>query len=81
MNSRKSLVLFPVVNRRGYGRLIKDARIALQMSQEELGQRMSVSASTISNLEREQHPPTVPDQVNALADILESSGVPFPEGE
>lgn len=47
--------------------MIREARDALGLTQEEVGDLVGTSASTISNLEREQHPPTVPDQVNALA--------------
>ena len=67
----------------GYGRLIREARDALGLTQEEAGDLMGTSASTISNLEREQHLPTIPDQVNALAihlrvpaaSLLEKMGV------
>ena len=34
---------------------------------------MGTSASTISNLEREVHPPTVPDEVNSLCVALSLS--------
>lgn len=42
--------------------------------------KRSCSASTISNLEREQHPPTVPDQVNALVVALGLSPEALLEG-
>lgn len=42
----------------GYGQYIREARKARGMTQLELADRMNTSASTISNLEREQHPPT-----------------------
>ena len=54
----------------GYGSYIREARAAKQWTQQDLADRMRTSASTISNLEREQHPPTVPDEVNALVIAL-----------
>ncbi len=43
------------------------------MTQRELADRLVTSESTISNLEREQHRPIVPDQVNGLIIALRLS--------
>lgn len=67
---KKKSVRVAGVNRKGYGQLIRSAREARELTQEELAQRIGTSPSTISNLEREQHPPTVPEQVNALVIAL-----------
>lgn len=56
--------------RQSFGAAIREAREHAGLTQAELAERIGTSASTISNLEREQHPPTVPDQVNALAAAL-----------
>lgn len=53
-----------------YGALIREARKAKGWTQAELAARMQTSPSTISNLEREQHPPTVPEEVNDLVITL-----------
>lgn len=71
------------MDRMGYGKLIRDAREARKWTQAQLAKRMNTSPSTISNLEREQHPPTVPDEVNDLVltlglspiELLERMGV------
>lgn len=68
-NSKISLYLFGMT-RRGYGDLLRNARERAGLTQQELAERIGSSASTVSNLEREQHPPTVPDQVNVLASAL-----------
>lgn len=57
----------------GVGRMIRDARKARGWTQAELAQRLNTSPSTISNLEREMHAPTVPDQVN---DLVLALGIP-----
>lgn len=49
---------------------LRAAREAMGWTQQELADRLNTSASTISNLEREQHPPTVPEQVNQLTSVL-----------
>lgn len=61
------------MSRRGFGARIRAAREMRGWSQRELGDRLNVHESTISNLEREQHPPTVPEQVNALCLALSLS--------
>lgn len=62
-----------LVARMGYGALIREARKAKGFTQAELAERMQTSPSTISNLEREQHPPTVPEEVNDLCLALNIS--------
>lgn len=59
--------------KRGYGAYIRRGREARKLTQRELADRMGTSESTVSNLEREQHPPTVPDQVNDLVLALNLS--------
>ena len=59
--------------KKGYGHRIRAARSAKGWSQRELADRLGTSESTISNLEREQHPPTVPEQVNSLCVALSLS--------
>ncbi len=51
---------------RSYGDLIREARERKGMSQDELAERLGVSASTISNMENSHHRPTIPKNFNAL---------------
>lgn len=55
---------------RGYGSLIREARDRKGWSQAELGERIGISASTVSNMENDKHAPTVPTNVNALVVAL-----------
>jgi transcriptional regulator with XRE-family HTH domain len=63
----------------GYGQMIRDARDRKGISQRELGEAVRVSESTISNFEREQHAPGIPDQFNDLVVALNLSPVRFAE--
>ena len=56
----------------GFGKLLRDARETLGWTQIELAERMQTSATTISNLEREESVPSV-EQVNALVLALRIS--------
>lgn len=63
---------FPAMAQAGFGKLLRDARETLGWTQLELAERMQTSATTISNLEREQSMPSV-EQVNALVIALHIS--------
>lgn len=59
--------------------MIREARERKGMTQRELGEAVRVSESTISNFEREQHAPGVPDQFNDIVVALNLSPVLFAE--
>lgn len=86
---KKAVAFRAMVSRLGYGQIIRDARRDRRMTQKALAAKLRTSESTISNLEREQHPPTVPDQVNDLVlalglspvTLLSAMGLRFASGE
>lgn len=54
------------------GRHIKERRLALKLTQEELASRLSVEMNTVSRLERGSHLPSL-ERLEQIAHILNSS--------
>lgn len=54
----------------GWGRRFREARKALGVTQADVAERINADRTIVSKIEREQHFPTIPDQLNRLCQYL-----------